>query len=127
MSLPTISEKLFEAHCETRLVRFRRIPPSTEQGVRKPDYELLLCPGSIIVDVKQIDANENDLAPELLARCQEEGMGLAPVERVRGMIESCYGQLRPYSKQGFPCMLVTYNYAGLVNYIDEHTVSKSLF
>jgi hypothetical protein len=124
MSVATISEQLFEAHCSSRGAHFRRLPETTS---RQPDYELLLCPGSIIAEVKQIDPNKTDLSPEVLRQCQERGYGLAPVDRVRGLIASGYTQLKPYAKRGYPCILVAYNNAGLVNYIDEHTVTKAMF
>jgi hypothetical protein len=124
MSIATVSEQFFEAHCSSRRIRFRRLPEGTS---RQPDYELLLCPGSVIAEVKQIDPNETDLSPEVLRQCQEQGYGLAPVDRVRGLIDSGYPQLKPYAQRGFPCILIAYNNAGLVNYIDEHTVTKAMF
>src|SRR5690606_39486354 len=61
---------------------------------RQPDYELLLCPGSVIAEVKQIDPNETDLSPEVLRQCQEQGYGLAPVDRVRRSEERRVGKER---------------------------------
>jgi len=124
MTVQTISEQLFEQHCASRSVHLRRIQQSAQQ---EPDYEVLLCPASVIAEIKQMDANSRDLSRELLEECQEQGMGLAPVKRVREMIASGYPQLKRYSKLGFPGMLVTYNNAGLVNYIDQFTVTKAMF
>ena len=124
MSGRTISELIFEQHCARRGVEVRRIPESTH---REPDYEVYLEGGSIVAEIKQMDPNERDRTRELQWNEEDDGMAVAPADRVRGMLASGYPQLKRYAKMGCPGVLVTFNNAGHVNYIDDFTVTKAMF
>lgn len=124
MSGRTISEFIFEQHCARRGVEARRVSESTR---REPDYEVYLEGGSIMAEIKQMDPNGRDRTRELQQNEEDDGMVVAPARRVRGMLDSGYPQLRRYAEQGYPGILVAFNNAGHVNYIDDFTVMKAMF
>jgi len=124
MTIPTISESLFERHCTLRNVGFGRIAESKEKS---PDYWVQIRRRPIIAEVKQLDPNANDLLRETLDSCLDSGMGLAPVKRVRQKLAEAYMQIRAHSARGMACIVVVYNNSGLMNYIDGFTATKAMF
>ena len=124
MTIATISEDFFERHCTLRGARFSRI---AEGEAKSPDYWVQIHRRPIIVEVKQLDPNANDRLKETLDSCIESGMGLAPVKRVRQKLAEAYLQIRAHAARGMACIVVVYNNAGLMNFIDGFTVTKAMF
>jgi hypothetical protein len=55
----TEPETLFEKFCNTHGILFKSIP--YEKDGRTPDYEIIINNPKIIVEVKQIDPNEEEI------------------------------------------------------------------
>ena len=70
MSQPTISEKLFEQYCRDLSIPCESI--ETEEGVRTPDYQQTLAGHQVIVEVKQIDPNDEEV--RLMKQFEERGI-----------------------------------------------------
>lgn len=120
----TDSETLFSNLCAARKVRCIRIE---EGSKRTADYEIILGQLSAFVEIKQLDFNDRDR--EVERQMDEGGMAgaVAPTRRVRDQIAKAYNQLKAYSKRGYPCLIVLYNNAGLLNDIDSFTVTSAMF
>jgi hypothetical protein len=118
----TESESLFELLCAAKDVPCERVP---EGATSTHDYNLTLDSGVVATEVKQIDPNDADEA-----RNKPENRNLeagAPVDRVRKLISKAYRQLKVPMRAQVPCLLVLYNNAGLVNWIDGFTVTTAMF
>jgi len=123
VTVETISENLFKKHCAERGVPCRRIP---EDGRKVADFELTLGCGLAVAEIKQLDPNECDLAFEALPH-GTVGSGYAPVGRIRNLLSSAYLQIKPYAAAGQPGIVVCYNNAGGLNYIDNYTLTRAMF
>jgi len=124
VSVPTISEKLFEKLCSDRHVGCARIPESIEKTA---DYEVSLGPLKLITEIKQFDPNEEDKELEEIWGTPESPGVLAPSNRAQGLIADAYPQIKASSRGDRPTMVVVYNNSGDWNWIDAFTVSKAMF
>lgn len=122
----TKSEELFELLCSTRGITYRRIP---EGKTKTPDYEVTLLPSvNILVEVKQLDENEEDLAiKDAFSRDEDTPGTECPAERVRHQIAEAYVQLKASHRTGLATGVVLCNNSGFHNYIDEWTVTRAIF
>ena len=122
--MSTKSEALFEQLCAARKISCIRI----EEGAdRTPDYRVTLNRSLVYVEVKQLDPNEKDGKAKEKRKAGCITTAVAPTKRVRDQIAKAYNQLKPYGKHGHPCIIVLYNNAGLMNYIDSFTVTSAMF
>lgn len=121
----TISENLFEALCGTRGIRCERVPVG--KG-KTPDYEIVLGFQRLAVEVKQLDSNGKDerINQVLDAGADFDGV-VSPAQRVRDQIARGYRQLKAAAREGQPCLLVIYNNAGFLNFIDSFAVTTAMF
>ncbi len=121
----TISEQLFESLCSAKAVSCRRIPAGPS---KTPDYEIVLDVQRVAVEVKQLDENDEDkrLNRVLDQRLMIEG-AVAPTSRLRKQIAEGYRQLKAVAREGRPSLLVVYNNAGVLHYIDSFTVTTAMF
>lgn len=124
MTTETLSEKLFKQHCAARGVPCRRIP---ETGHKVADFEISLQSAIAVAEIKQLDPNERDLAREAIPLGKLAGAGYAPTGRLRNVLSDAYRQIKPYSLQGIPGVVVCYNNAGGLNFIDNFTVTRAMF
>ena len=124
MTVKTVSETLFEKHCKLRSVTIGKIAEGEE---KTPDYWVQIRRRPIVAEVKQIDPNENDRLKDQISSCSESGMGLAPAKRVRQKLAEAYLQIRAHARRGVAAVVVIYNNAGLMNFVDEFTVTKAMF
>jgi hypothetical protein len=125
MTQPTISELLFEELCATRAVPCRAIPVGASPT---PDYEVVLGVQSVIVEIKQLDANEDDRRRnQALESGAQIDCAVSPAGRLRDQIARGYRQLRSAARDGQPCLLVIYNNSGFLNFIDSFTVTTAMF
>lgn len=124
VTIETLSEALFKQHCAERGVACRRIE---ENGNKVADFELTLNVGLVVAEIKQLDPSEKDLARKAVRPGQLVGLGLAPTGRLRNLISDAYRQIKPYSQRGQPAVIVCYNNAGCLNYIDNFTVTRAMF
>ena len=125
MTKRTISEGLFEGLCDARGVRWHRIP---EGDTPTPDYEIALGAQPVIVEIKQLDPNERDKeVNQALLRGEGVVNGSTVARRLRQQIASAYRQLKPAARKGQPCLLVVYNNAGRLSFIDSFTITTAMF
>src|ERR1035441_5421716 len=103
----TISEQLFEQFCQEHMIQVTRIAESSEQT---PDYEILTPNGPIVVEVKELTPNDEDVESARLL--DERGYGLAggrvPGDRIRNKIHSASPQIKSKALGMHPGLLVLY-------------------
>ena len=115
MRTATVSEELFERLCLEHGIVPRRIP---EGAGETADYEIVLGAIKVVAEVKQLDRTPPDA---------ETAGVVAPSDWVRKQIGDSYAQLENSSGGGSPSMLVLYNNAGAVSWIDSFTISTAMF
>jgi len=126
VSKRTISELNFEKLCATKGFECERIP---ESNVKTADYRLSLDAVTIITEVKQLDPNEEDKKlSDVWGTPQSPGTGMvAPSDRVQGLLNDGYSQIKRSADGKWPAMIVVYNNSGSWNWIDTFTVAKAMF
>jgi hypothetical protein len=112
---PTVSEELFERLCLEHGIVPRRIPEGAGEAA---DYEIVLGANKAVVEVKQLDRTPPDA---------ERAGVVAPSDWVRNQIGDSYAQLENSSGGENPTMLVLYNNAGALSWIDSFTISTAMF
>lgn len=120
----TESEVLFEKLCNGRGIAFCRIPTG---NVRTPDYELSLSCGKVLVEVKQLEPNADDLAYHEELRTKGLAHRMVDMGRAGPAIDDAVEQLRPHAKGKMPAIVVLYDTMGTTNYLDPYSVSVSLY
>jgi hypothetical protein len=118
--MATVSETLFEAFCSAREVEYERVPEATES---RPDYWVVAGRLRVVVEVKQIDPNPDDIrSMDLHAQGKAAAMGGAPGERIRKALRAANRQIRKLADgcdapgvvvlfNNTPCHLYTAPYA----------------
>lgn len=125
MTQATISENLFEQLCTARNVPCKRIPRAFG---KTPDYEVVLGAQHVAVEVKQLDPNPADhRVNRALDETSDTDGVIAPAHRLRNQIAIGYRQLKAAARAGQPCLLVVYNNAGFLNFIDSFSVTTAMF
>ena len=81
----TESEQLFETLCEGCDVPYERISPSSSEGEKSADYVANFRGLDVVVEVKQIDPNPNDIEFEktVLEHKHAVSRSITPGGRVR--------------------------------------------
>lgn len=125
-SVKTESETLFEKFCNMHGILFKSIP--CEKDERTPDYEIIINNQKIIVEVKQIDPNEQEIkkTDELRER-KSVIMDTIPGGRVRGKISDASGKFRKYSEGKYPSILVLYNKTNLFNHLYDYQILVGMY
>ena len=109
MSIPTISEKLFEQLCVNKDIVCNRIG---ETNAKTPDYRIVIGPMEIITEVKQLDQRPEDSRHKELWGTPQSPGGFDATNRIQDKLEQGYPQVKRLSKGIFPTMIVIYNNAG---------------
>jgi hypothetical protein len=106
--IPTQSEELFEQFCKHHRILCRRLPPASS---RTPDYEIYLSRRKVIVEIKEITPNQEELEAERKFRNGERFIVVSstPGERVRGKISNAVPQLKTATKGRFSGLLVLFD------------------
>lgn len=103
----TKSETLFLSYCGLRGYEVKRIPTTTD---RHPDYEVLAGNTRIIVEIKELRPNAEDIRQAEAFQHHHHVTGTRePGQRVRTHIEDAEHQLRQYASQKIPCVVVLYD------------------
>lgn len=126
----TQSERLFEELCCGQGAGARRLPPLADS--KQPDYEVSLGSDRIVVEVKQLNPNAEDL--EITRRIEAGTGGIYGgdpndmAERVRNHIKSSRRQFKAYLQRhpGTPAILVLFNATGNSFYSDSYTYQTAL-
>ncbi|GEM_PF-1197635 len=125
----TISERLFETFCQAHLIPFTRIDVPGKAEGKRPDYEISTKVGQIIVEVKEIDQNAEDI--ESMRLLHERGYGKVmtsnPGDRIRLKIASASPQIKARSKGKIPSILCIFAQASLAAHLEPHCVRSAMF
>jgi hypothetical protein len=104
------SEEIFQRYCQLRGYCCSRIEKSNEHGVRTPDFEIMVDNIRIVVETKELTANQDDLrnwratlSGEIVVHNRESG------KRARSLIEDARGQLRQFAAVGIPSVAAFYD------------------
>ena len=124
MSTRTISEELFEQLCAQKNVECMRIP---EGAAKTADYQLMLERVTLIIEVKQLDTSPDEEHIAATWGTPQSPRAIAPSDRVQGLLEEGYPQIKRSAEGKWPAMIVVYNNSGPWNWIDSFTVSKAMF
>lgn len=125
----TESEYLFGALCEGSDVPNRRIPPSSSEGERSADYVAKFGGLDVVVEVKQIDPNPEDInfEKELLEHKHAVSRNITPGVRISGKIRDANAQLQKYSRNGAPTMLAVFDATRSLSYTDPYNVKAGMY
>jgi len=124
VSIPTISEKLFEQLCVNKDIVCNRIG---ETNAKTPDYRIVIGPMEIITEVKQLDPRPGDARHKELWGTPQSPGGFDATNRIQDKLEQGYPQVKRLSKGIFPTMIVIYNNAGEWNLLSNFAVSTAMF
>lgn len=124
MSSRTISEVHFEQLCANRGIVCERIP---ESSTKTADYRVSLGSMPIIAEVKQLDPNDDDKKLAVVWGTPQSPGAVAPSDRVQGLLEDGYPQIKRSSEGKWPAIIIVYNNSGAWNWIDSFTVAKAMF
>jgi hypothetical protein len=122
MSIATASELLFEAHCRRRGLVPERLPVSSQKTA---DYGLVIVTSTFVIELKQKEAES--VSPLGVDEAENQDGVIAPSAWVRKQIGDAYTQLRNSALGIHPTILVLYNNAGLIHWLDAFCVSKGMF
>ena len=116
----TQSEHLFEQFCGQHHIRCCRLPTA---NARTPDYAIYLSRRKVVVEVKEISPNREELEARRLARIgQFVVVSSTPGDRVRSKISKAIPQLKAATKGRFPGLLVLLD----TGFAAEHTSSYNI-
>src|SRR5260221_9806796 len=112
MDNKTSSELLFEKFCSENEISYSYIPRATVEGVKTPDYEIVINDRHIIVEVKQLDPVSPD---DKKYQKQLEERGVTDVheakvaQRIRGKISNAMPQLNKWTSNETPGLIFLYS------------------
>ena len=122
----TLSEYLFERFCDERKIPWSRIP---ETDVRTPDYDLFPGTTPVVVEVKEIERNAEEIENDRLA--EERGWGNAigptPGARIRAKIVSSSGQIKVRTQGSCPSMLVVFDERGEIPNLESYSIRVAMY
>jgi hypothetical protein len=92
-----------------------------------PDYEMTLSTGAILVEVKQLEPNAQDL--EMLATLRAGKVAARWVDMGEARLPIMEGvkQLRPHAKGRKPALVVLYDTIGMTGHLDPYSIAFSLY
>src|SRR5688572_15232352 len=121
----TRADLLFERFCIERNIVCSRIPTGPDQT---PDYEIRLGTKPVEVEVKQMEANEEDRA--FAEKFHRTGRAAWWVDRgrARQSILDAIKQLRAYAKGRMPTIVLLYDTIGTsTGYLDSGSIAYCLY
>jgi hypothetical protein len=124
VSIRTISEIHFENLCASKGIECDRIQ---ESGTESADYRVSLGATTLIAEIKQLDPNDEDKKLNEVWGTPQSPGAVAPSDRVQGLLNKGYHQVKRSSEGKWPTMIVVYNNSGEWNWIDTFTVAKAMF
>lgn len=104
----TNGEVVFEEFCNSNNIRFNKIPECDEES---PDYLVEFCGNEVIVEIKDIEMNEEELeAEKKLNEGEIVTWGSQHVgDRIRYKIDKAKGQIKNRTKGRMPSILVLHD------------------
>lgn len=104
------SELHFQRYCTERGYSCDRILQALELGMRSPDFTVVTKTQTVIVEVKELTANPDEIQDWRKIRSREIVLlAREPGKRARRHIREAIGQLRPYADNGLACVVVLYD------------------
>lgn len=128
MSKITESEILFEKFCRLNGITFERVPTEATEGIQTPDYDLPVHDRKIVVEVKQINPNAEEIEQQKKFDAGGQAvMGGTPGGRVREKITAGAPQIRIRAKGKYPSILVVYNNVPLHDHTSAYDVLVAMY
>ncbi len=125
----TLSEQLFEELCIIRGIRFEPIPRIN--NLRTADYKIWLTDTEeIIVEIKQMDWNKDDLHfIDNVRKGKEVPSGFRATGhiRIRNIINSAHSQLNNSSDRLLPAIIVVYDNTEGLSHLDYEDVLNGMY
>jgi hypothetical protein len=121
----TQSEEFFEQYCTGKGITWKKIQEAVS---RTPDYELTACGQGIIVEVKEITANDEEKESERLRR--ERGWSVSsstPGDRVRKKITNSSAQIKARTQGLHPSILVSFDYGRVHGHLDPYQIRVAMY
>lgn len=126
--LLTKSERLFEEYLCRTSIRYSRITESNEE--KRPDYWVDFGGFCVAVEVKQFDANKEDLKDQkALERGEIVVSGSTPGQRLRPKITEGAKQLAPLAKGKTPAVVALYSNlpVAVTDPLDPYNIKTAMF
>ena len=126
----TESENKFEIFCKKSGIEFYKVP---EEYTKTPDYELLINQQKIIVEIKEIQPNKEDLESKKILSKTGTGnvLSCTPGDRVRKKISVAGPQLKALSKGTYPTILILYDLVnegrGVVGHLEPYNILVGMY
>lgn len=124
----TESECLFESFCQFHGIRCEIIPTESVEGNPTPDYHIFVRDQKVVVEIKQIDPNAEEIAEE--KKFKAGGIatfGGTPGARVRQKITAGSRQIRIRAKDKYPSILIVYNNVPLCDHTGAYHVLTAMY
>ena len=126
--MKTESETLFEKLCSEKRIQFEPVP--TEENLRTPDYRIWLDTIEIIVEVKQMELNKDDLKfIENVTKGIDVPNGFRGTGhiRIRNIIDDAYPQLKNFAKDFHPSIVVACDLTKGLSHLDNEDVLNAMY
>lgn len=119
-----ISQRYFERFCQRRGIAFKRLP---EGRAKTPDYEIYVDGAVIAAEVKQIQPNDADKAILGDVAAGKATSFFLNRSRARASIHHGVKQLRAHSDSRRPGIVVLFELAPLLGYLDAECIAQCLY
>lgn len=122
----TFAEYLFERFCDEHGIPCSRIPETT---AKTPDYEIFSSTTPVIVEVKDIEPNAEEIESERLLkeRGWENATGGAPGDRVRAKIDAALPQIKARTQGRLPSVLVVCDEGRVVGHVEPYNIRVAMY
>jgi hypothetical protein len=122
----TLSEKLFEDYCAKAGIDLMRIP---EGKSPTPDYVMSIQGTSIVVEVKEIVPNQEELQSErvLYERGYGNILSVTPGDRVRKKISDSSPQIKARTEGIHASILILFNQGLVANHLDPYCIRVAMY
>lgn len=121
----TQSEQLFESFCKSKRIRCVRIDPSS---TRTPDYDIFVPRRKVVVEIKEISPNREELDAQRKICAGELGIvNCKPGQRVRGKISDALPQIKLRTKGRFPGLLVLMDTGFAAEHTSPYNIRAAMF
>ena len=124
----TESESLFEKLCIIKRIKFEPIP--IEENLRTPDYRIWLNSIKVIVEVKQMELNKDDLQfIEKISKGIEVPNGFRGTGhlRIRNLIDDAYPQLKNFTNDLHPSLIVACDLTKGLSHLENEDVLNAMY
>ena len=126
--MKTESEILFEKLCSEKRIQFEPIP--TEENLRTPDHRIWLDTTEMIVEVKQMELNKDDLKfIESVTKGIDVPNGFRGIGhiRIRNVIDDAYPQLKNFAKDLHPSIVVACDRTKGLSHLDNEDILNAMY